>query len=247
MVSAATYYFNNHKDKDEEGHASVSTAFSFAYFKNAGSLAFGSLILTLIQILKAMIDAAANSAKEDGDGAAKLVACIAQCLMKCLEDLIEQLSKLAYAYMAISGESFCTSAWNGFLLNLKHLAKFVFATQIASLFVFMGIIAITCVNIGVGYVLCQYIIKDAAQVTSIVPSLITFGIISFVVAVVFLGTFDEAVLSTLMCFAVDLDLHDGNPQFGPKSYHDKLDAIFDFGDDGKREPLNQVSQEQNQQ
>jgi len=58
MVSASTYYFNNKKG-GEPGHADVSTALNFAYIKNAGSLAFGSLLLTLIAIVKAMIDAAA--------------------------------------------------------------------------------------------------------------------------------------------------------------------------------------------
>lgn len=78
---------------------------------------------------------------------------------------------------------------------------------------------------------------------NIIPSLIVFALVSFIVACVFLGTFDEAVLSTLICFAVDTDLHDGTPKFGPKSYHEKLAAIYDFGGDGKtygelEQPLN---------
>merc|ERR1719263_1808756 len=159
MVSAATYYFDSSENK--VGSASISTAFSFAYMKNAGSLAFGSLILTLVGILRAIVESAANSAKEDGDGVAKLVACIAQCLMACLEAIIEHLSNLAYACMAISGDSFCESAWNGFILNLKHLAKFVFALQIAGLFVFMGVITITCVNTAIGWALSTYVLNDA--------------------------------------------------------------------------------------
>ena len=250
MVAASTYYFDSSESKS--GSASLSTAFSFAYTKNAGSLAFGSLILTLVGILRALVETAANSAKEDGDGVAKLIACIAQCLMACLEAIIEHLSKLAYAYMAISGDSFCESAWNGFILNLKHLAKFVFALQIASLFVFMGVITITCVNTLLGYVLANNLIQDGADATSIVPSLVAFAVVSFIVAVVFLGTFDEAVLSTLICFAVDSDLHDGVPKFGPKSYHDKLAAIYDFGGekgytDDMQAPLTGGYDQQNQQ
>ena len=107
--------------------------------------------------------------------------------MGCLESLIEHLTKLSYAYMAVSGDSFCKSAWNGFILNLKHLAKFCFALNIAGLFIFMGILTITAVNTGIGYVLCTYIIKDAATVTNVVPSLISFAIVSLLVAVIFLG------------------------------------------------------------
>lgn len=185
MVSASTYYFNCNANKN--GGASVCTAFKFAYMKNAGSLAFGSLVLTIIAILKAIVDAMAESAKKDGDGAAKIIACIAQCLMGCLEALIEHLSKLSYAYMAISGDSFCTSAWNGFILNLKHLAKFVFAIRIGSLFIFMGLVTITCANVGIGYLSMMYIIKDGLEANAVVPALIAFAIISFIVACVFLG------------------------------------------------------------
>lgn len=114
----------------------------------------GSLILTIVSILRAIVDALAESAKKDGDGAAKLIACLAQCCMSCLESLIEHLTKLSYAYMAVSGDSFCASAWNGFILNLKHLAKFCFALNIAGLFIFMGVLTITAVNTGIGYLLC---------------------------------------------------------------------------------------------
>lgn len=127
--------------------------------------------------------------------------------------------------MAVTGDSFCSSAWNGFILNLKHLAKFCFALNIAGLFIFMGVVTITCVNTGIGYLLMTYAIKDGATTTTIIPSLITFGVVSFLVAVIFLGQFDEAVLATLVCFAVDSDLHDGEPKFGPKSYHEKLSNI----------------------
>lgn len=229
MVSASTYYFNCNANTN--GGASVSTAFKFAYMKNAGSLAFGSLVLSIVYILKAIVDAMAESANKNGDGAAKIVACLAQCLMGCLESIIEHLSKLSYAYMAISGDSFCTSAWNGFILNLKHLAKFIFALKIGSLFIFMGLVTITCANTGIGYLLMNYVFK--VEAASIVPPLIAFAIISFIVACIFLGQFDEAVLATLVCFAVDSDLHDGEPKFGPKSYHEKLGKIYGY--DPKKE------------
>ena len=139
MVSAATFYFDSNPTKD--GSASVMTGFKFAYTKNIGSLCFGSLILTIIKVLRAIVETLAESAKNDGDGAAKLIACIAVCLMRCLEGIIEHLNTVAYAYMAVAGDSFCASAWNGFLLNLKHLAKFIFAIDIAGMFIFMGIMA----------------------------------------------------------------------------------------------------------
>lgn len=125
MVSAATYYFSSNAQGD--GSAEVSTGFKFAYCKNIGSLCFGSFIITLIQVIKAIIDQAAEGAREDGGAAGQCIACIAQCCIRCLESIIEYISKLGYAYMAVTGESFCASAWGGFLLNMKYCVKFYFA------------------------------------------------------------------------------------------------------------------------
>jgi hypothetical protein len=133
---------------------------------------------------------------------------------------------MAYAYMSVSGESFCTSAWHGFILNLKHLAKFVFALKIAHLFVFMGIVTITCVNTGIGYLFTMNLIKDGKEVSNIIPSLITFAVVSFIEAILFLGNFHDVVMATLVCFGIDADLHDGEPKFGPKDYHDKLTHVY---------------------
>lgn len=60
MVSAATYYFDSNPMKN--GSASVCTGFRFAYTRNLGSLAFGSLVLTIIAILRAIVETLAESA-----------------------------------------------------------------------------------------------------------------------------------------------------------------------------------------
>jgi hypothetical protein len=124
--------------------------------------------------------------------------------------------------MAITGDGFCSSAWNGFLLNLKHCAKFYFAIQIAGVFIFMGILSITAANTALGYVIMTYATKDANNMESVIGPLILIGAISFIIACIFLGQFDEAVLATIHCYAVDADLNDGTPAFGPVSYHEKL-------------------------
>lgn len=111
--------------------------------------------------------------------------------------------------MAVSGEPFCTSAWNGFLLNLKYCAKFYYALNLASMFVTLGIVAVTCLNTGIAWISFAYIFKEADDV-NLVASLAAFATISLVTVIIFLGLFDEAVLAMIMCYAIDTDLHDGS-------------------------------------
>jgi hypothetical protein len=35
-----------------------------------------------------------------------------------------------------------------------------------------------------------------------------------------LSLFDEAVVALMTCHAIDSDLHDGTPKYGPPTFHD---------------------------
>jgi len=75
-----------------------------------------------------------------------------ECCLACLEKTVEYLNSSAYSYMAVSGKSFFSSAWNGFLLNLKHGLVFAWANLLAKLFIVLGKIAITILNVYTCYI-----------------------------------------------------------------------------------------------
>lgn len=55
--------------------------------------------------------------------------------------------------MSVSGKKFCSSAWEGWLLNLKHLMTFYFAQTLASVFILMGMFVIIILDVGLGYLI----------------------------------------------------------------------------------------------
>merc|ERR1712178_18900 len=114
---------------EKTGSASVVAGMAISNFKHAGSIALGSLLHTFVFFLRILVETLIGAAeKKDGQNAALLiVGCLLKCCVGCLESLIEYLNTTAYAFMAISGDPYCKSAWSGFLLNLKHLVKFYFA------------------------------------------------------------------------------------------------------------------------
>jgi len=231
MVSASSYYFSSTQEK--EGSASIYTGFHFAYTKHPGSIAMGSLIHTFVAVLRMIVEGIADAADKDGDNAAiKLFTCCIKCFVRCFENMVEYINKTAYAYMAVSGDSYCRSAWNGFLLNLKHHASFSFATTFAHIFVFMGKIFITCLNCATYYLLVMYGFKTYDRVSSLAGPLVIVALFSLVMAHIFLCLFDEAVIATMHCLAIDMDLNEGKPQFGPPTFHQKIDKIY--GDSNKK-------------
>lgn len=226
MVSAASYYFTSTKQK--EGSASVMKGFHYAYFKHGGSLAFGSLVNTLISIVRYIVEASSDAIQKGGEAnvVTQVLLCCAKCLVRCLESFVEYLNKTSYAYMAVSGDSYCKSAWNGFLLNLKHNAKYTFATTLAYMFVFLGKIFITCLNCATFYLITRYITKNVDDVQSIWGPVAIIGITTFITAHIFLCLFDEATIATLHCLAIDMDLNEGKPQYGPPTFHDKIERVY---------------------
>ena len=182
--------------------------------------------------MRFVVESLAEGAKDSDDGVAKLIACIAMCCMRCIENCIEYLNKIAYAYQAISGEPFCKSAWNGFLLNLKYCAKFYFAITISGWFIVIGILFVVFSNMMIGLFLVNYVTKEAddPDVELYGPAFVFF-MNSLIVSIVCLGLFDDAVIAILQCYATDTDLHGGYPRFGPKSYHEKLRKVYSQEDD----------------
>jgi len=145
-------------------------------------------------------------------------ACL-KCCTRCLENLIEYLNKTAYAYMAVSGDSYCTSAWNGFLLHLKHIEKFGSANALAYMFIFMGKLFVTSLTCSTFYFLARSDKKAMESIDSISGPMVMIGVAAFITAHIFLCLFDEATMATLHCLAIDMDLHQGKPQFGPPTFH----------------------------
>jgi hypothetical protein len=143
MSSLSTYYFSS--TRYQEGSASVSTAFKFAYMYHAGSIALGALLLTIVQILKRMAEQAERNRRQNGVLA--VVGLCALCIINCLEEFLVIFDRAALAYMAVSGEPYCTSGMNGFLLLWKHLFSFFFARRIARTLVFMGVMIMLAFNL----------------------------------------------------------------------------------------------------
>ena len=145
--------------------------------------------------------------------------------------------------MAVSGESLCTSCWNGFLLSIKHGAKFAFANFIARLFILVGKIAIVTVNCFTCYFIMKNVTLDTEELDSIVAPIAAVAIVSFMAASIFLSLFDEAVLALVTCLCIDTDLN-GTAQFGPPTFYDEIkffggnkEKKKNLGDDVEEETL----------
>lgn len=221
IMSAATYYFNNRYDKPEEdAPADFGYSFKCAYFHHMGSLAFGAVIIAIIRFIKYMFyNFAKKLQKMHGDNRCVqcFVAC-GTCILNCIERICDYLNEAAYCYMAVTGDHFLSSAWSGFLLNLKHGLAFFFANSIAKVFIFIGKIGIVVANCFSLYFLIQFR-QDPDDFSGMWAPMIVVAIMTYFAASLFLSLLEEAIMALMTCLYYDIDANGGKPMYGPATFH----------------------------
>lgn len=198
-----------------------------------GSLAIGSFIIGAIRLVKFIfVYLARRASKASGENKiSEMTLKCGLCYIKCLEKVTDYINEAAFCYMAVSGENFTTSAWNGFLLNIKHLLQFSFANLIASVFMFIGKIGITVGNVFSLLFIMKTITKDSEEISSIFGPCLVVGLFTYFTASVFLGLFDTAVMSMMTSLAIDMDMNNGTPMFGPPTFHENVKKITQSNQD----------------
>ena len=224
LVSASTFYFSS--NRDTWGSGKVMLALNWAWVHNIGSIAFGSLIIAIMFTVRMIVYYACKQAEKSAgeNPAVKIAICLANCILKCIEEILEYINKTAYAFMAISGESFCPAALHGLILNLNHGAEFAFANFLAAMFMLLGKIGLTILNTVLTYFYIKKTTPPEETASFALPLVIVF-LTTYMLVSVFIGMFDEVVFGMLTCLASDLDLHGGDNKFGPKSLHELIDNI----------------------
>jgi len=243
MVSSCTYYWNS--DAHHDGSAEVAVGFG-ACVSHAGSLAIGSFIIAVIRFIRIVFMYLARQAEQQsGDNpVVKGIVRCAECILACIEKICNYINESAYAYQACAGGSFCSSAWNAFLLQVKHMAKFTFAQLIAKIFILLGKVGIVAGNMVSCYFIMDKVFKDFEDdpssddqaVTSAAAPLVAVGLLSFLTASIFVGLLDTVVLALLTCVAIDIDNNaaTGKPAKGPPTFHsatDKMHGDFKTADE----------------
>ena len=76
----------------------VGSSLARATTTSLGSIAFGSLIVAVIQALKTIVD----SSRKNG-GQNNFFSCIASCILACLRDMAEYFNRWAFVYVGIYG------------------------------------------------------------------------------------------------------------------------------------------------
>ncbi|XP_062261027.1 choline transporter-like protein 5-A isoform X3 [Platichthys flesus] len=133
----ANYYWAKRKPHDIPA-CSLLLSFIRAVRYHTGSLAFGALILSVVQLLRIILEYLEQKLKGIDNSLSRFIMCCLKCCFWCLEKFIRYLNHNAYIMVAIYGKSFCTSAEEAFFLLMRNVVRVAVLDRVADFLLFLG-------------------------------------------------------------------------------------------------------------
>uniref|UniRef100_H2YS20 Choline transporter-like protein n=1 Tax=Ciona savignyi TaxID=51511 RepID=H2YS20_CIOSA len=195
---------------------------------HTGSLAFGSLIIAIVQIIRLMLEYADNKLKTAENKVAKFILKCMKCCFWCLEKFLKFLNRNAYIMIAVYGKHFCWSAKEAFKLLMRNIIRAAVIDKVTDFILFVGKLIVT---VGMGALAWAFFTNKFVSLLQ-APTLnyywmpiIIVSVAAYFVAAGFFNTFGMAVDTIFLCFLEDLERNDGSeekPYYMSKSLRDVL-------------------------
>ncbi|EQC34036.1 hypothetical protein SDRG_08250 [Saprolegnia diclina VS20] len=220
-------------DKSTIGRIPIIASFYRALRYHLGTLAFGSLIVAIIQFARLVLEYIDQKLKSAQQNTLVKVAMLCfKCCLWCFEKCIKFLNKNAYIIVAMKGDGFCSSMKESFSLLLANAARVATVSVITTFLLFLGKIFITAFSCMMLFLfitnppkqLPAFFLGDVANINSPVFPLLVCGLLAYGIATMFLNVYETAIDTILLCFCEDCKV---NKATGTYYMSDELLAYVD--------------------
>eukprot|EP00095_Tigriopus_kingsejongensis_P005861 maker-scaffold38_size502422-snap-gene-1.13 protein:Tk05861 transcript:maker-scaffold38_size502422-snap-gene-1.13-mRNA-1 annotation:"hypothetical protein DAPPUDRAFT_305570" len=233
----AAWYWT--RDKKNLASAPLAKSFHRTFRYHLGTLAFGSLIIAIIRMIRLVIHYIQERMREyrQDNPLVKAILCMCACCFWCLETFMKFINRNAYVMTAIYGKNFCWSAKEAFSLLMRNIARVAVLDKITDFLLLLGKLVI----VGTMGVLSFYIFSgriDQVKIDDLNYYFVPVFVIilgSFFIADVFFDVYEMAVDTLFLCFLEDIERNDGSAE---KPYYMSKDLrkILSYVNDGSRPP-----------
>lgn len=190
----------------------IRDSFVRATTTSFGSICFGSLLVAIIQTLRAMVQSAR---RDDVDGCAAFLLCILDCLLRCIEDMLEYFNKFAYIYVGMYGYSYLEAGKNVMTLFNQKGWTIIISDNLVS-----NVLSLFCLVVGCLTGCVGLIVKEAEplwfEAYGGSATGVAFGfsfLIGIVISAILLSVVDSSVNTVLVAFAeAPSEFEENHPQ-----------------------------------
>jgi len=191
-MAVSIWFFSTEKGKVRTVGKAVKTVFRY----HVGSVAFGSFIVAVIQFIRYLMKYLEKQASAQKNRVMVLVFKVVGCIIWCFEICVKFLNKNAYIQIALNGTPFCTAAKKAFFLILRNMLRFAAVVALSAAVNVIGFISIMVSTTVIGYFLVRAMHDD---VNPVMPC-VSYLVMSYIVAKLFMNVFGLAVDTSLQCF-----------------------------------------------
>uniref|UniRef100_A0A8D0AA05 Choline transporter-like protein n=1 Tax=Sander lucioperca TaxID=283035 RepID=A0A8D0AA05_SANLU len=228
----ASYYWALKKPNDIPA-CPLYSSFSRAIRYHTGSLAFGSLILSVVQMIRIVLEYLDHKLKGSQNACTRFMLCCLKCCFWCLEHVIRFINRNAYIMIAIYGKNFCTSSNDAFFLLMRNVIRVAVLDKVTDFLLFLGKLLISG---SVGVLAFFFFTHKIPVIQQETPSLnycwvplltVIFG--SYMIAHGFLNVYAMCVDTLFLCFCEDLERNDGSssrPYYMSPGLHKILSQMY---------------------
>ncbi|KAJ3175434.1 putative choline transporter, neither null mutation nor overexpression affects choline transport [Geranomyces variabilis] len=168
-----------------------------------GSVCFGSLVIAILQTIRAILRMAQNDAASDGNLAGALCAACAGCCLGIIEDLIQYFNKWAFCQVAIYGTDYITAAKNTWALCKSRGVDAIINDQLIGSVLGVGGIVVSFICGFVAFLYVRFspnIPNDSAHYAVFIILAVFLGASEFFVLS---NVIDSGSTATFVCLAED--------------------------------------------
>lgn len=216
----------------------LTTSMSRALRYHMGTLAFGSLLIAIVRMIRVTLEYIYKKCKrKPGSQVARAILCCCRCCMWCLEKFMRFINRNAYIMTATYGTNFCKSAKDAFLLIMRNVLRVIAVDAVCDFLLFLGKAVIT-----IGITVASFFFLDhripIEGIDKFVPEthyswlpVVTIAVGCFFISSLFFSVYNMAVDTLFLCFLEDLERNDGSEE---RPYYMSKDMMKILGKGNKR-------------
>ncbi|XP_046561231.1 choline transporter-like protein 2 [Haliotis rubra] len=227
----ASYYWAWDKKKDVPTFPLLGAVWRTLRY-HLGTLAFGSLIIAIVQMIRVALEYIDHKLKGTENPVGKFFIKCLKCCFWCLEKFLKLLNKNAYILTAVYGKNFCSAARKAFMLILENIVRVAVVDKVTNFLLFIAkLVVVGAVGVmsffffdgrisflktytpdlnfcfvPIIYPLCSTLVPRAPKVDWIII------LATYIIASCFFSVYEMAVDTLFMCFLMDIEKNDGSPE-----------------------------------
>jgi len=179
------------------------------FYKHLGSIAFGAAIMTIVKIIKIILEGFNYYTKDlqDSNLILKVIVQCSRCCVWCLERTVQFITYFGFVFVAIEGTSFCSACWKTMGLWVRYPAQIAVNKMVAHL---LSVVISLSIPTFCGLITWVWCDADNRQ-QPFWPAIVTW-VVSFFIASSVTDVFRCAIDTLFICAFKDLE-DNGTPNY----------------------------------